>query len=183
MVPHCAEKESRTVRRRSPALCGEGVPHCSERRKITLPGFHTMWFLVWLSAFSFQLSMWFLVWLSVFSFQCGPCSKQSPEYGSNPGSFADDWIYLVVSIQLSIRSLWSSAIFTFQNQTIDDVWFHFHIQIHHAHFNSVRSADLSALHCACSMDLFRGRFQTILGKINVIVTLTFDPPPLNVTGN
>ena len=31
----------------------------------------------------------------------------------------------------------------------------------------------------------RGHFQTTLGKINVIVTLTFDPPPLlifNVTG-
>ena len=41
----------------------------------------------------------------VLSFQFGPCSKQSPEYGSNPGSFADDRIYLVVSIPHSIRSM------------------------------------------------------------------------------
>ena len=27
----------------------------------------------------------------------------------------------------------------------------------------------------------RGHLQTIFGKINVIVTLTFGPPPLNVT--
>ena len=37
-----------------------------------------------------------IFWLSAFSFQCGPCSKQSPAYGSNPGSFADDRIHLII---------------------------------------------------------------------------------------
>ena len=62
-----------------------------------------------------------IFWLSAFGFRCGSCNKQSPEYGSNPGSFADDRIYLVVTFRLSIWSLWSSAIFAFQNQTVDNV--------------------------------------------------------------
>ena len=37
---------------------------------------------------------------------------------------------------------------------------------------------IQASSCLCKTTLPRGRFQTILGKINIIVTLTFDPPPL-----
>ena len=62
-----------------------------------------------------------IFWLSAFGFRCGSCNKQSSEFGLNPGLFADDRIYLVVTFRLSIRSLWSSATFTFQNQTVDDV--------------------------------------------------------------
>ena len=103
----------------------------------------SVWFLVLLSAFSFQFGHCskrpleyasnpgtfaddriYFIWSSEFHFHFGSCSKQSPQshgYGSNPRSFADDQIYLVVRIPLSIRSLWLSAIFTFQNQNVDDV--------------------------------------------------------------
>ena len=37
-----------------------------------------------------------------------------------------------------------------------------------------------SLHVVLWLQWVRERFQTIFGKINVIVTLTFDPPSLNV---
>ena len=49
--------------------------------------------------FGCQHSAFDVVLSFVVSIQFGPCSKRSPEYASNPGSFADDRIYFI----------WSSA--------------------------------------------------------------------------